>query len=267
MGSEELALKIRQQAIEMTHQARASHLGSILSIADIVGVLFSDVLTLFPDDPQNDERDRLILSKGHAGVAIYVALAEKGFFPKKDLKTYYQNGSLLSGHISHKGIKGVELSTGSLGHGACVACGMALAAQIDHKKHKVIAIIGDGECEEGSIWEMALFAHHYRLSNLFVIVDNNNMQSLDTCDNTLSLNPLADKWKAFGWKAIEVDGHNHEQLRQAFHQPEPDKPTCIVAHTVKGKGVSFMENDILWHYKDPQGDFYTKALEELGVIK
>ena len=231
MGSEELALKIRQQAIEMTHQARASHLGSILSIADIVGVLFSDVLTLFPDDPQNDERDRLILSKGHAGVAIYIALAEKGFFPKEDLKTYYQNGSLLSGHISHKGIKGVELSTGSLGHGACVACGMALAAQIDHKKHKVIAIIGD------------------------------------TCDNTLSLNPLADKWKAFGWKAIEVDGHNHEQLRQAFHQPEPDKPTCIVAHTVKGKGVSFMENDILWHYKDPQGDFYTKALEELGVIK
>jgi len=267
MTSEELAWKIRRQAIEMTHISKASHIASILSIADITAVLYNDVISIYPKDPLNEKRDRFILSKGHAGVAIYIALAEKGFFNKDELTTYYSNGSKLSGHVSHKDIPGVEISTGSLGHGICIACGMAIAAKRDNKHHRIFVIIGDGECDEGSVWEAALFANHFKLSNMTVIIDHNKYQGLDKCENTLDLIDLAKKWKAFGWDAYEVDGHDHDQLISILSKKNSDKPTCIIAHTIKGKGISFMENQMIWHYRDPQGEYYERAIVELESSK
>lgn len=267
MTNKELAWKIRRDAIEMTHMSNGSHIGSVLSIADIVGVLYNDVMNIFPDDPKNDKRDRFILSKGHAGAAVYAALAEKGFFKVDKLKTHYADGSVLSGHVSHKNVPGVEFSTGSLGHGVCVAAGMALAGKCDKKNYRVFTIIGDGECDEGSVWEMALFANHFRLSNLTVIIDHNKIQSLDRCENTLELLDLAAKWRAFGWNVIEIDGHNHDEIKKALLSKDKIKPTCIIANTVKGKGISFMENTVLWHYRAPQGEDYDNAVKELEEAK
>lgn len=267
MTSKELAWKIRRHAIEMTHISNGSHIGSVLSIADIVGVLYNDIMNIYPEDPKNDNRDRFILSKGHAGAAIYSALAEKGFFDIEQLKTHYADGSILSGHVSHKNVPGVEFSTGSLGHGACVAAGMAMAAKTDNRKHRIFVITGDGECDEGSIWEMALFANHFKLSNLTVIVDHNKIQSLDTCENTLDLIDLSAKWKAFGWNVIDIDGHNHEEIKKALLYKDSIKPTCIIANTIKGKGISFMENTVLWHYRAPQGEDYINAVKELEEAK
>lgn len=267
MTSEELAWLIRRNGIEMTHVSHGSHIASILSVADIVAVLYNDIMHIFPADPKNDKRDRFILSKGHAGAAVYTALAEKGFFDTKELLTHYSDGSRLSGHVSHKNVPGVELSTGSLGHGIGVGAGMAMAAKKDKKQHKVFVVMGDGECDEGSVWEAALFANQYKLSNLTVIVDHNYMQSLDTCENTLALGDLGKKWEQFGWTVQNVNGHSHKELKHAFHNLSTTKPNCIIAHTIKGKGVSFMENNILWHYRDPQGEFYDKAVEELEKVK
>lgn len=266
MKSEQLAWLIRRHGIEMTHLSHGSHIASILSVADVVAVLYNDVANISPSNIKDENRDRVILSKGHAGAAIYAALAEKGFFEREELKTHYADGSRLSGHVSHKGVPGVEFSTGSLGHGACVGAGIALNAKLDNKPYYTYAIVGDGECDEGSIWEMALFANQFKLNQLVVIVDHNKMQSLDYCENTLSLSPFAEKWKSFGWKAFDIDGHNHEQIRKALldAKQSKDKPTVIIANTIKGKGVSFMENDILWHYRFPhEGEEYDGALKEL----
>lgn len=265
MTSEQLAWLIRRHGIEMTHLSGGSHIASILSVADIIAVLYSDVLRYDPNDPKMAERDRFILSKGHAGAAIYAALAESGFFESERLKTHYQNGSILSGHVSHKGVPGVEFSTGSLGHGLPVAVGMAQAAKMDGKAHRVYAVLGDGECDEGSVWEAALVANHFGLNNLVAIVDHNKMQSLDFCENTLKLAPFAEKWRSFGWNALQVDGHDHNALRNAFEDAKyAEKPTVIIADTVKGKGISFMEFDILWHYRFPHDGWeYDDALKEL----
>ena len=266
MNSEQLAWLIRRHGVEMTHISHGSHIGAILSVADIVAVLYNDVANISPNNLKDEDRDRIILSKGHAGAAIYAALAEKGFFDRAELKTHYADGSRLSGHVSHKGVPGVEFSTGSLGHGACVAAGMALNAKLDKKPYYTYAIVGDGECDEGSIWEMALFANQFKLNQFVVIVDHNKMQSLDFCENTLSLAPFAEKWKAFGWNVLDIDGHNHDELRAAFAKAKEstDKPTVIIANTVKGKGISFMEFDILWHYRFPhEGEEYDGALKEL----
>lgn len=265
MTSEQLAWLIRRHGIEMTHLSGGSHIASILSVADIIAVLYSDVLRYDPNDPKMAERDRFILSKGHAGAAIYAALAESGFFDQERLKTHYQNGSILSGHVSHKGVPGVEFSTGSLGHGLPVAVGMAQAAKMDGKAHRVYVVLGDGECDEGSVWEAALFANHFGLNNLVAIVDHNKMQSLDFCENTLKLTPFAEKWRSFGWNALQVDGHDHNALRAAFEDAKrAEKPTVIIADTVKGKGISFMEFDILWHYRFPHDGWeYDDALKEL----
>jgi len=270
MTSEELAWKIRRHGIEMTHISHGSHIGAILSVADIVAVLYTDVVNADPNNPKMDTRDRVILSKGHAGAAIYAALAERGFFPVDVLKTHYANGSILSGHVSHKGVPGVELSTGSLGHGLSVGVGMAYAAKKDKKGHRVYVILGDGECDEGAIWEAALVSHHFQLDNLIAVIDHNKMQSLDFCENTIALEPFRDKWKAFGWNVIEIDGHNHDELRTAFSNAKEMKgrPTVIIANTVKGKGISFMENNILWHYRFPHdGEEYEKSLFELKKQK
>ena len=209
----------------MTHLSGGSHIGAILSVADIMAVLYADVLKIDPKNPKSPDRDRFILSKGHAGASVYAALAESGFFPVEELKSHYQNGSRLSGHVSHH-LPGVDLSTGSLGHGLSVGTGMAYALKKDGKENRVFVVLGDGECNEGSVWEAALFANHFRLNNLIAVVDHNRMQSLDYNENTLEIENFASKWKAFGWNAIEIDGNNHEELKKAFDmaKTQKDKP-------------------------------------------
>ncbi|HVW20891.1 MAG TPA: transketolase [Opitutaceae bacterium] len=259
-----LAARLRRHAIEMCRRAKASHVGAILSMADILAVLYARILQVRPTEPKWACRDRFILSKGHAGAGVYAVLAECGFFPLAKLETHYQNGSDLSGHVSHLNVPGVELSTGSLGHGLPVGQGMALAAKLDGKTHRVFVLISDGECDEGSNWEAVLFASHHRLSNLVAIVDYNKIQSLASVSETIALEPLADKWRAFGWEVAEVDGHDHEALFEALRKrPAITQPLCVIAHTTKGKGVSFMENSVLWHYRSPQGEEYEAAIKEL----
>jgi transketolase len=258
-----LSFKIRKHAINMTSVGRSSHIASILSMTDIVAVLYGSVMSYKVDNPKWQDRDRFILSKGHAGAGIYAVLAEMGFMPVEKLRTHYQDGSDLSGHVSHKGIPGVEFSTGSLGHGLPVAAGMALAAKINKDEHGVYVLMSDGECDEGSNWEAALFARHHKLDNLVVIIDRNKLQSIHSTEDTLGLEPFVDKWQAFGWNVVDVDGHDHEQLINACNSKVAGKPLCIVANTTKGKGVSFMENQVLWHYRSPQGKEYEAAINEL----
>lgn len=269
MTSKQLAWKIRRHGIEMTHLSGGSHIGSIMSVADIIAVLYTEVLRYDPENPKWDGRDRMILSKGHAGAAIYAALAESGFFSVEELKTHYANGSRLSGHVSHH-LPGVDFSTGSLGHGLSAGAGMAYAIRKDSRNSRVFVVLGDGECDEGSVWEAVLFANHYRLNNLIAVVDHNHMQSLDFCENTIELEMLGDKWRAFGWNVIEINGNAHEDLKAAFVKTKESmsRPTVIIAHTVKGCGVSFMENDILWHYRFPHvGWEYDGAVTELYKIR
>ena len=262
-----LAWLIRRHGLEMTHLSRGSHIGAIFSVAEIMAVLYTGVMNVNPAEPAMPDRDRLILSKGHAGAAVYAALAERGFFPVEELKTHYANGSRLSGHVSHKGVPGVEFSTGSLGHGLAVGAGMALGAKMDKAPWRTYVILGDGECDEGSVWEAALQAHQYQLDNLIAVVDHNRMQSLDFCEKTIALEPFADKWRDFGWQVQVVDGHDVTALQEAFARAKSNlgggKPSVIISETTKGKGVSFMENDILWHYRTPQGEEYDAALKEL----
>ena len=230
-----------------------------------MAVLYGEVLNVDPENPKADHRDRFILSKGHAGAIVYASLAEKGFFSVEELETHYQDGSKLSGHVSHKGIPGVEFSTGSLGHGLPVAAGMAKAAQLRGKEHRVFVLLGDGECDEGSNWEAMLFASHHKLKNLVAIIDFNKLQSLTTVEETLCLEPLAEKLRSFGWQVVEVDGHDHQSLRHCFLQNKngEEGPTFVIAHTVKGKGVSFMEDSVLWHYRTARGEEFDAALKEL----
>ena len=213
--SEQLAWLIRRHGIEMTHLSGGSHVGAIMSVADIVAVLYADIMKYRANEPKWDGRDHFILSNGHAGASIYAALAESGFFPVPELKTHYQNGSRLSGHVSHH-LPGVDFSTGALGHGLSAGAGMAMAAKLDKKDYRVFVVMGDGECNEGSVWEAAMFANHFGLSNLVAIVDRNRMQSLDWCEKTLKMDDFVAKWKSFGWNAIEIDGHDHAALKQAI---------------------------------------------------
>ena len=260
IGSTELlAAYVRRDIVDMTHRGRSSHVGSGLSIADILAVLYGDILSVDPAAPKHDDRDRFILSKGHAGAAVYAVLAETGFFEVEKLKDHYQNGSVLSGHVSHKGVPGVEFSTGSLGHGLSVAAGMAKAAKLRQKSHKVFALLSDGECDEGSNWEAILFASHHKLSNLVNIIDYNKIQSIKSIKKTLNLEPLKKKWEAFGWKVLEVDGHNHKKIFEILKNTNQKKPMCVICHTVKGKGVEFMENNNLWHYRTARGEEFLEA--------
>ena len=261
-----LANKIRNHVLEMTSKGGSSHIASVFSIADILACLYGKLLNISPILVDDINRDRFILSKGHAGAGVYAALAETGFFDIDLLKTHYQDGSKLSGHVSHKDIPGVELSTGSLGHGLPVALGMALSARMDQRKNKVVVLLSDGECDEGSNWEAIMFASHHKLNNLICIVDYNKIQSLDLVSNTLGLEPFVDKWIAFGWNVLECDGHsineiceNYENASKNLHQP-----TCIIAHTIKGKGVSFFENNVLWHYRTAKGVEFDNAKKELN---
>ncbi len=264
ISSKELSKKIRINALQMVTRAKASHIGSALSIADIVAVLYAEILTVNPEDSKDLNRDRLILSKGHACVAIYGALAEIGFFPKQDLETYGNNYSPLMNHISHK-VSGVEFSTGALGHGLPFGVGKALFAKKKNLKWRIFVILSDGELDEGSNWEALMFAAHHQLDNLTIIVDYNKLQSLTSIENTLRLEPLVDKFKAFGAYAIDLNGHDYNALSQGFQKSVKNQPKVIIAHTIKGKGVSFMENKVLWHYKSPSGDELKQALAEIEI--
>lgn len=273
MKSKELAWKIRRHGIEMTHLSGGSHIGAVLSVADIVATLYTDVMKYDPKNPDWSERDRFILSKGHAGASIYAAIAESGFFDTEELKTHYADGSRLSGHVSHH-LPGIDFSTGSLGHGLPVGAGMAYADKKSGNERRTFVVLGDGECNEGSVWEAALFANHFRLSNLIAIVDHNHMQSLDFNENTLELEDFGEKWRAFGWNVIEINGNDHAELKAAFKKAEENrveashKPTVIIANTIKGFGVSFMQNDILWHYRFPHAGWeYDMAVNELHANK
>ena len=261
---EELAHRIRVDAVIMCSLGGGSHVGSCLSIADIMAVLFGRVLSLDPSRPGDAERDRFLLSKGHAGAAVYAALAETGFFPRELLATHYADGSVLSGHVSHRWVPGVEWSTGSLGQALSVSTGIALAAEMRGSSYRTVTLLSDGECDEGQVWEAAMFAAHRRLERLTAVVDYNGIQSLDTTARTLDLEPFADKWRAFGWEVREVDGHDHAALATAL-EVGVGRPVCVLAHTTKGKGVPMMENEVLWHYRTPQGEELETALSALGA--
>ena len=265
LESQDLACRIRVQALQMVHRAKASHIGSALSICDIVAVLYGQVLHLDPKQPDAKNRDRFILSKGHACVAVYAALAETGFFPREDLLKYGQDHSMLMNHISHK-VAGVEFSTGSLGHGLPFGTGKALAAQRRKLDWRTFVLLSDGELGEGSNWEAMMFAAHHQLDKLVAIVDYNKLQSLTTVDKTLRVEPLADKARSFGWAVREVDGHNHAELAVLLDTApwELAKPSFLIAHTTKGKDVSFMENSVDWHYKSPSAEQLAQALAELN---
>ena len=260
----QIARRIRASALEMVHRAKASHIASALSICDIVAVLYGQALTFNPALPTTSGRDRFILSKGHACVAIYAALAELGFLQKDDLLSYGLDHSPLMNHISHK-VPGVEFSTGSLGHGLPFGVGKALAAKRQGTEWRVIVLLSDGELGEGSNWEAMMFAAHHGLDNLVAIIDYNKLQSLTTVDNTLRIEPLADKFKAFGWCVHEVDGHDHAALTTHLSSTpwNQGQPSILIAHTIKGKGVSFMENRVEWHYRSPNEEQLAEALAEL----
>lgn len=266
VDTRELARRLRGHAVRMTHRARASHVGSCLSIADILAVLYGTVMRVDSARPGWADRDRLIVSKGHAAAIVYAALAEAGFLPIEELDTYSADGGRLAGHVT-KTVPGVELSTGSLGHGLPVAAGMALAAQRARAPWRSICILSDGELDEGSNWEAVQFAQHFRLSNLVAIIDYNKIQSFGSVAEVSDLHPLADKFRAFNWGVHELDGHDHSALKAALTGPPPltGRPTVIVAHTVKGKGVSFMEGQLAWHYKSPDAAQLEAALAEIEV--
>jgi len=260
-----LATRIRKHCLRMMHLSDSSHIGGCLSAADLLAQLYGGWLRVDPKDPAWPDRDRFILSKGHAAAALYAVLAEAGFFPVDLLSTYYTDGSQLPGHVECDKTPGVEVSTGSLGHGLPIAVGMALALKKEGKPSRVVALLSDGDCNEGSTWEAALLAPRLGLDNLLAVVDYNKIQALGRVEEVLPLEPLAAKWRSFGWEVREVDGHNHSQVGKALSEAPFSRgvPSAIVAHTTKGKGVSFMENRLEWHYRSPNEEQLARALAEL----
>ena len=267
VNSTQLAARFRARSIEMSHQAKAAHLASALSCTDIVAVLFHSVLKIDHNNPNWTDRDRFILSKGHAATALYAALAYKKFITDAELSTYGQAGSLLEEHPSPK-LPGVEAATGSLGHGLPIGCGIALAGQIKKQAYRTYVLMSDGECNEGSVWEASLFAAANRLENLVAFVDFNKWQATGRSEEVLALQPLAEKFRSFGWIVHDIDGHDHSQILKAIEAPYigKHKPTMIIANTVKGKGVSFMEDDNNWHYRIPTTAEVVMAKTELGIL-
>jgi len=257
---------IRRRSLQMVHQARLGHPGGDLSSADILAVLYFGVLRLDPKNPTAPDRDRFIMSKGHCSGALYATLAAAGFIPPEDLDTYMKPLSPLNGHPDRTKVPGVEANTGALGHGLPVAAGTALACKMDGAAWRTYVLTGDGELQEGSNWEAAMAAAHYGLDNLTVIIDRNRLQQGETTERTVRLEPLAEKWRAFGWAVEEVDGHDHAALLSVFRRLplEAGKPNCVIAHTHKGKGVSFMEDRVEWHHRVPSEQELESALRELS---
>ncbi len=264
MNSLQFSKKIRLESLKMVHRINGSHIGSAFSMVDILSVLYLDVLNVDSKNQLLINRDRFILSKGHACCSLYACLALKGFFSLKKLETYGENDSNLMNHVSHK-VPGVEFSTGSLGHGLPFGLGKALALKLNNISSKVYVLIGDGELAEGSNFEALLIAAHHKLDNLILIIDHNNLQSLTTVDKTLKLTPFKEKFESFGWNYLEVDGHNHNDLKLGFDSFKKIKnqPSVMVANTIKGRGVSFMENKVEWHYKAPNDEELKIAIKEI----
>lgn len=262
-----IALNVRKGVIEGTFNAKSGHPGGSLSIADIVTYLYFEKMNVNPEKPHDEDRDRFVLSKGHTAPALYAALALKGFFPVELIKTLRKPDSILQGHPSMRYTPGVDMSTGSLGQGISVACGMALGAKLKGKDFKVYVPLGDGEIEEGQVWEAAMFAGNRKLDNLVAIVDYNNLQIDGSLDEVNSPYPIKEKFEAFNWNVIEINGHCFDQIEEAFNKADEckDKPTCIVAKTVKGKGVSFMEDKCDWHGSAPNAEQYEQAMAELDA--
>jgi len=263
---EKTARQLRRHVIKMIATAGSGHPGGSLSAADIVTALYFKVMRHDPKNPQWPDRDRFVLSKGHAAPILYAALAECGYFPVEELSTLRKLGSRLQGHTDRVLTPGVEMSAGSLGQGLSFGIGIALAGGLDKRDYHVYVLLGDGECEEGQIWEAAMLAPHFQIDNLTAIIDHNGIQLDGRCCDIMGLEPLADKWRAFNWHAIEVDGHDMEQVLQALKKAGEikGKPTAIIAHTVKGKGVSFMENNVAFHGKAPNPEQTEQALKELA---
>jgi transketolase len=259
----ELARAIRAHALRMIAAAKSSHVGTCLSMADLLAVLYGAYLRIDAGRPDCPQRDRLIVSKGHGAAILYAVLAERGFLPVGELNTYCADGSPLTGHVSHH-VPGVELSTGSLGHGLPVGCGLALAAQRGRADYRTYVIVGDGELDEGSNWEAILFAGHHKLDRLTVLVDYNKIQSFGAVKDVLDLEPLADKWRSFRWTVLEIDGHDHAAIKAALDADHAGRPKAIVAHTIKGKGVRAMEGHLAWHYQAPDPKQLAEALAGLG---
>lgn len=260
-----VAYKIRKHALTGVHAAKSGHPGGSLSIADMLSVLYFDEMRVNPSDPHNPDRDRFVLSKGHCAPALYGALAEKGYFPKEDIPTLRRADSYLQGHPDMKHIPGVDMSTGSLGQGICAANGMALAAKLDGKDYRVYTILGDGECEEGQVWEAAMFAPHYKLDNLVAFVDFNGLQIDGNITDVMNPTPLDKKFEAFGWNVITINAHDIKQIKSALKAAKEckGKPTAVIAKSIKGKGVSFMENVASWHGSAPNDEQYEAAIKEL----
>ena len=261
------AAQLRKTIFKVICQGGGGHIPACLSIVEILTVLYHQTLRVDPDNPKDPDRDRFILSKGHASVALYVVLADKGFITNDQLETYGYPGTNLGGHADMYKVPGVEASTGALGHGFGFGVGMALAGKMDAKDYRVFALLGDGECQEGSVWEAAMFAPQHNLDNLIAIIDYNKLQALDELANIVSLEPLADKWTAFGWEVRQVNGHDISDLLDVFQAVpfERGKPSLIIAHTTKGKGISFMENVPMWHYRLPNAEEMEIACAELGL--
>jgi transketolase len=262
----EKARDMRRHIVRMTHASKTAHVASALSCADILATLYFGVMHVDPARPHMPERDRFILSKGHACLALYAALAEKGYFPKERLLSFNRFGCELGGHPDMRSIPGVEVSSGSLGHGLSLGLGMAIAARYDRRQSRVFVLLGDGECEEGSVWEAVMAAPHFKADNLIVIIDNNGLQILDSVENTLStLQPLAEKFRAFGWETVETDGHDIQGLANLLSSVPcaAGKPTCVVARTIKGRGISFMEGRLEWHYRGLTDAELRQALGEI----
>lgn len=262
-----LSAQSRIEILGMTHKAGASHVGSALSIIDVLALLYAGQYDLLGDTPGSTPNDAFILSKGHAAAALYAILFLKGKISRSDLDNYCADGALLGGHVSHNNVSGVELSTGSLGHGLPYGVGIALAKKLKGQDGLVFVVISDGECDEGTTWESALIANQFNLGNLVVIIDRNRLQSLASTEETIALEPLSDKWDSFGWNCRTIDGHAQADLLSAIDSTRKTaKPTCIIAETTKGKGVSFMENTVQWHYKSPNVDEYLRAVKEIRGI-
>lgn len=265
---DKIARELRARIVETSHRTNTPHVGSCLSCLDMLVALYFSVLRLNPKDPKNPERDRFILSKGHGAPALFQVLATRGFYPSSRLQTYGQDGSVFAEHPpTPDHLEGIEAATGSLGHGLPIGLGMALAGRIQHRTYNVYAILGDGECNEGSVWESALLAASQNVGNLCALIDFNKWQATGRSREVMAMDPLASKWKAFGWNAVEVDGHDMRALLTvlADFPNASGKPTAIVAHTVKGKGITFMEDDNNWHYRIPTADEVARAKQELGV--
>jgi transketolase len=265
MNYSQISKEIRKKVLKMMYESRTAHLGSCLSCVDILTILYFKILSIDPKNPAAENRDRFLLSKGHGAAALYATLAQRGFFSEKILDGYCQNGGMLPGHSTRNCVPGVEVSTGSLGHGLSLGAGMALAAKNDKKEYRIFVLMSDGECEEGSVWEAALFASHHKLDNLIGIIDYNKLQALGWTNEVLNLEPLTKKWESFGWSVKEADGHNFLDLEEKLSRIpfEKGKPSLLICHTIKGKGVSFLENKLESHYKNLNFEEYQRALKGL----